>query len=172
VDIGGASTEFAWGRSRSPSDRRSLELGTITLTANHDLHRRVTGEQIATATATVARSLAALPDLPALQRLVGIGASPATMLALAQGRDIADGEEVHGASLSRSVLADQILRLGQRDATERRGLAGLHPGRDRVVLAGAIITAAVADRWPVAPLVVSTHGLRLGLLLDRFTAPG
>jgi exopolyphosphatase/guanosine-5'-triphosphate,3'-diphosphate pyrophosphatase len=166
VDIGGASTEIAWS-----AGRRSLDLGTITLTRAHGLDRAVDDAALDAARAAVHRQLDTLPPLPAPVRTVGIGASPASILALARGRDLADSDQVHGTELEPAEIARQIAVLRDRDADARRNLPGLHPGRAAVVLAGALITAAVAERWPDTPLVLSAFGLRLGVLMDRFQEP-
>jgi exopolyphosphatase/guanosine-5'-triphosphate,3'-diphosphate pyrophosphatase len=99
---------------------------------------------------------------------VGIGATPATLLALDRGCDIADSAEIHGQPLLRPLIARQIDRLRRLDAAGRRELPGLHPDRAEVVLAGAAICAAVTSRWAGSPVVLSRHGLRWGLIRDRF----
>jgi len=167
-DIGGASTEFAWGRTDRPDGHCSLPFGTITETARQALDRAMGATAVDAAIAAVERRLRELPPLPPPELLVGVGATPASLLALDCGRDIADAAEVHGRLLEPAVVGAQIDRLRRLDATARRHLPGLHPDRGRVVLAGAVILAAGGRRWPAVPLRVSADGLRLGLLVDRF----
>ncbi len=167
-DIGGASTELAWGSRLAPDDRRSLDVGTIALSERFGLSGAANLEQLNSARVFVADALATLPDVPAPARLVGIGATPATLLALDRGRDIADSHEIHGQPLRREIVAAQIERLRGLDTAQRRELPGLHPDRAGVVLAGAAITDAIARRWSDAPLILSGSGLRAGLMLDRF----
>jgi exopolyphosphatase/guanosine-5'-triphosphate,3'-diphosphate pyrophosphatase len=169
-DIGGASTELAWGSGRRPEGRLSLDLGTIALARRHGLETAVPPETVAEARAEVDGLLAGLPAVPVPVRLVGIGATPTTMLALERGRAIADGDEAHGQPLTREAIARQIERLRRLAAPARRELPGLHPDRAEVVLAGALITAAVAARWSPTPILLSACGLRAGLLRDRFDA--
>jgi len=169
-DVGGASTEFAWGRGRQPAGRRSLALGTLGLARRCSLEDAASSERVREALGEVRRLVADVEPAGDPSALLGIGATPASLLALACGRAIADGAEVHGQRLEPAVVAEQIERLRGLDAARRRRLPGLHPDRDRVILAGAVIVAGIADRWSAAPLLVSAHGLRLGLLADRFGA--
>lgn len=167
-DIGGKSTEVAWGRARTPDGRRSLDVGTISLAAAHGLDDTAGPRRLADARRDMDRALDTLPPVPAPAQLVGIGATPAGILSLDDGRDLADSMEIHGRPLPRHVTARWIDRLAATGAAGRRTLPGLNPDRGRVILAGAVITAALADRWPDAPLVISACGLRVGLLEDRF----
>ncbi len=169
-DIGGRSTELAWGRGPRPHDRRSLELGTITLTTRFGLDGAVGPAVVDAATAHAAAVLRQLPALPAGAVLVGIGATPASLEALRRGEAVADGEQVHGARLTLDDIAAQVRRLRSLAAADRRTLAGLHPGRAAVILAGAVLCAAVVAHAGADPLVVSAHGLRRGLLVHRFGA--
>lgn len=167
VDIGGASTELAWGRRPRPEGCCSLELGTITLTEAHALDR-IAATRVAAARAQVAAALAAVPAVDAIERILAIGATPASLLSLHDGLDLADSARGHGRELARDAVRAQIERLQRLPAAARRDLPGLHPDRAVVILAGAIITAEIGRRWPRAPMIVSAGGLRLGLLEDRF----
>ena len=50
-------------------------------------------------------------------------------------------------------------------------MPGLEPGRADVILAGAAIFLAVLERLSAEAMTVSDHGLRHGLLWDRFGPP-
>lgn len=166
-DIGGHSTELAWGSGSEPADLRSLDLGTISLARAHGLDTAATSEQVAAARAAVGDRLAGLSVAGHVARLVAIGATPGSLIALDRGEEIADGAAVHGRPLRRDLVAEQIDRLGPLTTAERRRLAGLHPDRAPVILAGAVIVGAIQDRWPEAPMVVSSAGLREGVLAHR-----
>lgn len=167
-DVGGRSTELAWGRGPRPDGRVSLDLGTIPLTEAHGLHSDVALDAVHAASRQFEAALDGMPDMPPVRRLVGIGGTPGSLLAIELARDVADSLEVHGHDLPRDVLTDLRPRLAAMPTDTRAQLAGLHPGRARVILAGAVIVDAVARRWPDAPLVVSATGLGEGLLEARF----
>jgi len=167
-DVGGRSTELAWGRERRSSGRHSFDLGTISLTEDHSLHTATPRTAVDEALGRMNQALDTLPELPPIRRLVGIGATPGSLLALNLARDVADSLEVHGRPLSLPLVEEQLERLRNLDSDERRSLPGLHPGRASVILAGAVIVAAVARRWARVPLMISATGLREGLLTARF----
>jgi len=169
-DVGGRSTEFAWGRGPRPDQHHSLDLGTITLTAAHGLDGPVTAAVVDDAVQQITAALAGLPPRPPVRRLVGIGATPGSLVAIAQERDIADSLGVHQAPLTGQAVADLVEVLRRLDTTGRRGLPGLHPGRAAVILAGALMVQSITTTWPGIPLIVSATGLREGLLVDRFGA--
>ncbi|MDD5720463.1 MAG: hypothetical protein PHQ53_12310 [Candidatus Krumholzibacteria bacterium] len=170
IDIGGSSTEIAWGNGRAPDACVSLPFGTISVTGDHGLADAVSAATVAAATDAVGRSLAEVPVVPALQHLLAVGATPASLAALRLGAPIADSRQAHGLVLAPQDVAMLIDRLRALPAIDRRRLPGLHPERAEVILAGAVIVAAVMRRWPGVAAVVSSCDLRLGVLEDSFAA--
>jgi exopolyphosphatase/guanosine-5'-triphosphate,3'-diphosphate pyrophosphatase len=168
VDIGGASTEIAWGTGRVPDACVSLPFGTISVTGDHGLADAVSTATVAAVTDAVGRSLAEVSAVPAPQHILAVGATPASLAALRLGAPIADSRQSHGLVLTPSEVATLITRLRTLPAIDRRRLPGLHPDRAAVILAGAVIVDAVMRRWPGVPVVVSSCDLRLGLLADSF----
>ena len=170
LDVGGASTELAWGRSTHPEAVASLPLGTLSLTRAHGLDQAVSSEVVEAAIQQVVAQLEGVPVRPTPQRILATGATPASLAALQTGQPIADSQEAHGRSLTLPGIEAQIEHLRTLPAAARRRLPGLHPDRAEVILAGAVILAAAARLWPATPMTISTWGLRLGLLIDRFLA--
>jgi len=79
-----------------------------------------------------------------------------------------DPNAVQGARLSRAEVERQIELYSSRPAEARRQIVGLQPKRADVILAGACIVRTVMDKLRKDSLSVSDHGLRHGLLVDRF----
>ncbi len=165
-DIGGASTELAWGISHDPVGRLSLALGSISITESYGLQGAVVRSLVDSALAEVSAQLTGIDVEPA--RLVGIGATPASLVALEQQRDLADSQEVHGQLLTPRMTDQWLETLAGLDESRRRELPGLHPERAPVILGGVTIVAAMFQRWPGLEMVVSSCGLRQGLIADRF----
>ena len=80
-----------------------------------------------------------------------------------------DGERVRGATLTEAEVDRQIDRYRALPADERRAIVGLQPKRAEVILAGACIVRTVMRMLGCASLTVSDHGLRHGLLAERFS---
>jgi len=49
---------------------------------------------------------------------------------------------------------------------ERRALAGLEPGREDIILPGAIIAQTIMKRYAYQEMLVSDWGLREGIVVD------
>ena len=77
---------------------------------------------------------------------------------------------IQGTVLDREEVDRQIELFRTRDAEGRRTIVGLQPARAEVILAGACIVRTVMDKLGQSSLTVSDHGLRHGLLAERFGA--
>ncbi len=173
LDVGGRSTEFAFGRCDQLDASASLAVGVLGITERHLRHDPNTEREVAAARGEVVASLAALPEREDVSMLIGIGATPATLGAVQRGRSADDAMSLHGHRLSRTEVDRQVNLYRALTVAERRRLPGLHPERAGVILAGAILVAVAMDALACRELQVSVHGLRQGLLRDRFegTAP-
>jgi exopolyphosphatase/guanosine-5'-triphosphate,3'-diphosphate pyrophosphatase len=171
-DIGGRSTELTWGRGAAPSGLASLDLGTMSLAEAHGLGAVTDAHHLAAARAAARAALAAVLGRVGAARLVAIGATPGSLVAIDRGRDVADSLAVHGADLDAATVGALVARLAGLDTGQRRALPGLHPDRAPVILAGAVILEALLAWRPEPPLVVSATGLREGLLIARDGATG
>jgi len=165
-DIGGASTELAWGSDPIPQGRLSLDVGSISITEQFGLQGVVAPEIVNEALDQVSARLTGVEVTPS--RLVGIGATPASLIALEQERDLADSQEIHGQDLSPETVDRWLAALANLAEPDRRQLPGLHPERAPVILGGTTIVAAMLKRWPGVPMIISSCGLRQGILADRF----
>jgi exopolyphosphatase/guanosine-5'-triphosphate,3'-diphosphate pyrophosphatase len=56
------------------------------------------------------------------------------------------------------------------NSKRRRGIVGLQPGREEVILAGACIVRTVLEKLGVDSVTVTDRGLRHGVMADRFGA--
>jgi len=107
---------------------------------------------------------------PAVRRdaaLVGVAGTVTTLAAIELGLAEYDAARIHGARLTRRAIEDLAQRLAQIPLEERKRLRGLDPERADVIVVGAEIAAALL-RWADArELVVSSRGLRWGVVQRR-----
>lgn len=167
-DAGGRSTEFGFGWRDRLEQSASLIIGVLDLTERYLSEERPAAVAVASAYADVARLLANLPAGDETPALVGIGGTPASLGAVQLGRPIADAAAVHGLRVTRAEVSRQIELYRRSTLAQRRRLPGLHPDRANVILAGAVVVAATMDRLGCEHLRIGVHGLRQGLLRDRF----
>lgn len=168
MDIGGRSTEFGFGRPDRLDHGVSLPVGVLGITERHFTADPVGDAALAIAGADVDAILAALAPGEKVTTCVGVGATPATLAAVAAGGAPRAVGALHGRRVGRDEVTRQCALYANLTLAERARLPGLHPDRAGVILAGAVLAGAALDRLGCAALQVGVHGLRQGLLRDRF----
>ena len=168
VDIGGGSTEFVLGEGSRILERSSLKVGALTLTETFLRSDPVRAEEFSDLSGYLKEAFdrAGLPAGGG--DLVGLGGNIATMAAVKQLLTDFDPSRVHGTLLDLSEVKRQIDLYLSRTIEERKKIPGLDPMRADTILAGAAILHTVMERLRRDSITVSTHGLRHGLLLERF----
>lgn len=143
IDIGGGSTEFAIGSpGQAPDYVRSLDIGAVRLTERFISHDPPEPHEVAELRVFAADVIgAALPlDVRAgVRAAVGVAGTFATLAAYKLELRDYRSELVHGHVLSLDDMDAAIERLGMLTSAERGRLPGIQPGREDVILAGAII---------------------------------
>jgi exopolyphosphatase / guanosine-5'-triphosphate,3'-diphosphate pyrophosphatase len=167
VDIGGGSTEIIVSRAGAVDFRRSLPLGSVRLTEKHVKH----DPALATETAAIADEASLLlaqvpfPSQPAT--LIGIAGTVTTLAAMSLDLTSYDPDLVHGHRMTLPALDQQIDRLRSATQAEREKMAGLDPRRADVILAGALLLRAIAERAHAPEILVSDRGIRWGLFFEK-----
>jgi exopolyphosphatase/guanosine-5'-triphosphate,3'-diphosphate pyrophosphatase len=174
VDIGGGSTEITLGRGNSVASV-SLQLGCVRLTERYlkgdppdSEEVCVTRQAIADALTWGEGQLPQLLDLSAARRMVGLAGTVSTLASLKLGVAEYDVDKLHHAIISRTEIAGMCEMLTALSAHDRSGLVGMVPGREDVILGGALILDAVAARYRCDEIITSEadilDGIVLGLL--------
>lgn len=170
VDIGGGSTEVAWGQGAQPDVAVSVSAGAVVLCGRYGLSGVVDAPTLDAARADVDALLAGggLPrHPPALMSagtvVLGTSGSIQRVAKLLCARQGNDPDAVDGRIIAADDLKWVIDTLASRDLAARKDLAGMDVERADVLLAGAVIIERVAywlghDEWRVA-----TTGLRTAL---------
>jgi exopolyphosphatase/guanosine-5'-triphosphate,3'-diphosphate pyrophosphatase len=170
VDIGGGSTELIVG---GPGEVHavSLELGCVRLTERYLAHDPPSGEELARATAAIGaeldRARAALPALDdgALgRRLVGLAGTVSTLSALEQGMAEYDRERIHHSVLTLPRVEHWCAVLAAEPASARASRAGMAPGRQDVIVGGALVLREVMARFDFTECLVSESDILDGLV--------
>jgi exopolyphosphatase/guanosine-5'-triphosphate,3'-diphosphate pyrophosphatase len=176
VDIGGGSTEFAFGDAHVVASR-SVDIGCVRLTERH-----VVGDPPGPAeTAAVAADVrAALDDVGAavpLARtgtLVGVAGTVTTVTAHALGLASYDPRRIDGAVLPPDRIRGAAEELLAMTRAERAALPYMHPGRVDVIGAGALVWSVIIERvraevaaagGTLGDVVTSEHDILDGIAL-------
>ncbi|HEY3940889.1 MAG TPA: Ppx/GppA phosphatase family protein [Acidimicrobiales bacterium] len=177
LDIGGGSTELVVERD-GVLGAVSLDLGCVRLTERHLRHDPPGPAELAAAVAHVDdeldRAVARVPGLGALRpgsRLIGLAGTVSTLAMLVGGVDPYDRDRVHHARLSASDVARWCDLLAAEPASARAGRAGMTPGRQDVIVGGAIVLREVMARLGFETCLVSESDILDGLVGSLRTQP-
>lgn len=174
IDIGGGSVEFAVGDQQSMLWAASLPIGVGRLTARFvdadplpkkarralDEHVRHHLDPIATEAALHEPTLA-----------VGTSGTLLTFARIAAARAGDEPSSYDGYRIDRGLMGEIAAELIGSDAAARARMPGLDDRRIDLMPAAAVLVAAILDVFDVAGMVVSTWGLREGILLRETAHP-
>ena len=168
LDIGGGSTELVLGRER-PVASTSLRIGSVRLTERHVRHDPPTPQELAAVEADAERALdeaeRAVP-LREARTLVAVAGTATTVQALALGLPFYDPEAIHRSWLSRGDAERVLLDLARMTTPERAALPVMAPGREDVIVAGALILVAAMRRAGFDRALVSETDILDGLAIE------
>jgi len=166
LDIGGGSTEVALGAGGEIERAISVDVGAVRLTERHFPSLPPAADQRAAAEAAARQVLSRIFELPAGVPLVGVAGTATTLGALDCGVERFDADDLNGHFLSTQrvrELADHLLALPH---DEIRAIPQVSDQRADIIGAGALILDAYLHMCDSPGIVVSTRGIRYGLLLQ------
>ncbi len=168
IDIGGGSTELVAGGA--PVAGISLDLGCVRLTERCLRSDPPTAAELADAVrvihAELDRAASALPRLADAQVLVGVAGTVSTLGALALGLSHYDRERIHHFVLLSVVVEEWCDRLAALPARARAEFPGIAPGREDVIVGGALVLKEAMRRFSFDRCVVSESDLLDGIAMS------
>lgn len=181
ADSGGGSTELATGVYAPERGVFALERGVFALEGTRSLDigcRRVTerffsalpparGELTAAAAWAGEQFAAYFEGLPSnferAERLVAVGGTVTTLVALVHELEPYDSSFVHLRELSLDQVSAAIERMSALDADGIAALPGVQPKRAGVILAGAVVIRELMRAGRYDTLTVSENSLLAGM---------
>lgn len=164
LDVGGGSTELIVGTAADGVVASvSLQLGCVRLAERALPGDPPSVQELAAASREIRARLheadAAIGrdrlEAAAGNVLVGVAGTVTTLAALHLGLSRYQPDAIHGTAVPADEVRRWTDRLTAMPARERAGLAPVQAGREDVIAAGAMIVAAVVDRYDAATLVAS-----------------
>ncbi len=169
-DIGGGSTELIWKSvgEGNPVEWHSLPIGVVHLTEGFLQDDPPGQEACARLRHSVSDILMRLsfPNNVRDTRLVGTAGTVTTLASMRLDMREYDPDRINGTVLDRTWLAHLCNDLAQMPISQRSKFPGLEPGREDIILAGALIALALMDTLGFSQFTVSDAGLLEGLFLD------
>jgi exopolyphosphatase/guanosine-5'-triphosphate,3'-diphosphate pyrophosphatase len=158
VDIGGGSTELVLGDAAGPSFHISLDIGAVRLTERYlhtDPPSAAELEQCAVAVRELLFERIPAGVFQTPTAAIGNAGTITTIAALDQNLPAYDRELVHGYSVSRHAVREQLARLAALPLAERRLVPALEPERAPVIVAGAIVCRELLDAFALEAIEAS-----------------
>jgi exopolyphosphatase/guanosine-5'-triphosphate,3'-diphosphate pyrophosphatase len=175
VDIGGGSSELARIRRGKLERSLSLGLGVVHLAERYLQSDPPVSSEISSLRREVEerlrKAIAEMAVDPTTE-LIGTAGTVTTLAALDLGMVEYDPERVNGHLLSQRAVEGWLGRLSTMPLAERRKLAVLEPGREDLIVAGAVVVATLMDLLGKKVLRVSEYGLREGILYHLYLSSG
>jgi exopolyphosphatase/guanosine-5'-triphosphate,3'-diphosphate pyrophosphatase len=166
LDVGGGSTEFVVG-DRAVDAWTSIDIGSVRLTERHVRTDPPLASELAALTADAHAAVREAIGVvgSTAETLIGLAGTVTTIAAVALGLDGYDRDRIHHAHLQIDVLRRISELLASTSVQERRKLPAMPPGREDVIVAGAVIVVQAMEGFGFTELVVSEADILDGLLL-------
>jgi exopolyphosphatase/guanosine-5'-triphosphate,3'-diphosphate pyrophosphatase len=171
IDIGGGSTEIITNRRDKAPVIISLPLGAVYLTERCIKHDPPIAEEVTHLRRMVREELdrySAMIQPDPAGMLIGTAGTITTLAAMDQRLDGYDPARINRSVLTRDSIDKIVDTLSMSSLVERRTIRGLEPGREDIILAGAVILQEIIRRFGFTSMLVSDWGLREGIVLDLY----
>jgi exopolyphosphatase / guanosine-5'-triphosphate,3'-diphosphate pyrophosphatase len=168
LDIGGGSTELVVADPDGISTRQSVDIGSVRLTERF-LHSNPPSDGELAACATYV--LGKIPQIVGVNDAIGVAGTITTLAAIELGMDVYDRDRIHGHWLRLESIDRDVDRLARMPLAERARVAGLHPDRAPVIVAGGIIVRQVLALLGLHGLTVSERDILHGIALEATRLP-
>jgi exopolyphosphatase/guanosine-5'-triphosphate,3'-diphosphate pyrophosphatase len=171
IDIGGGSTEIiVTAHGRDPTVF-SLPLGAVYLSERFIKHDPPDQKELEIIRCTVRSFLGkiAIEIQPSRELFfAGTAGTITTLASIVLGLEAYNPDRINGSVLEGKAIDNIVYKLSQMTVKERSFIRGLEPGREDIILAGAIVTQEIMLFIGNSSLVVSDWGLREGIVLDLY----
>ncbi len=165
MDIGGGSTEFAFGPREGESV--SLATGVVVLSTLLPLSDPpLPWELRAVAYYAAARIEDGTRPFGRrrFRRMIGTAGTFTTLAAMERGMTRYEPDRINGARLSATVVRRWADRLGRMTDARRLRMPGMEKGRERYVVPGSLLIVAAMEHFRLSGITVSDAGILEGIL--------
>ena len=171
LDIGGGSTEIASGKGEALNQRDSLNMGSVRFTERFLKSDPPGKNQIDEARAEVKKMLRNWQREPDnIEQLVGVAGTVTSVAGIDLGLDKYDPDMINGHRLSREFIEEKIDEFSSKSSSEIEERYPLFlKGRGDVITAGLIILSEFMKHCNIESVMVSTGGIRHGILMKTFS---
>lgn len=166
IDTGGGSTELVFSEDGKIICKTSLKIGALLLTEKYFFKDKISKGDLKEAEHELDTVFGETRPPFAVQLAIGIGGNVTSIASVFKKTARYNTKEIHGIEISYEEIERQIEEYSSKNLEERRQIRGLDPGRADIILAGACIIRHAMTFCGCRELVVSTRGLRHGILYN------
>lgn len=166
LDIGGGSTELAVGSAPGVERSQSIDVGAVRVTERCFGSLPPLPAHRTDADAVIDAALGELLELPEDLAVVGVAGTITTLGALDLGTPRFDAAGLDGHFLSAEAvrrLSDWLLEMTYEEV---KALPQVNAARADIIGAGSLVLRRCLERLRCPEVIVSTRGIRYGLLLE------
>ena len=169
IDIGGGSSEFAYGNGVSPSVTVSVEMGCVSFTDEFFPDQLVTEQSLERARLSAVRSLQAVlaeraVALEELQQAEQVLGTSGTIESIVQ---VADANGWSANEITPEILADIRAAICDQRWIPGIGLPGLTPSRVDIFPAGVALVSAIFDVLKLPAIRFVDASMQEGMLYEQ-----
>jgi len=169
IDIGGGSTEFAYGDTEL-RHTHSIDVGAVRLTERHLEHDPPRPEELLNAIGDVQdlfdEMIRATPAVAGARQLIGTAGTIVTAAAVEIGMATFDASRVHGFRFERNAVEEVFRTLATESLSDRVHNPGLPRERADVIVGGLCVLVGLLRRWDANEIVVSAHNIMDGICAE------
>lgn len=165
LDIGGGSTEIANGIGLSLKNGISIDMGSVRFSERFFLNPKVDIDTVNQVRETVRRNLEPIDAYKKPYTVIGVAGTVTSLAAVAFKLEKYDTDTLNGYTLTKSDVENCIKLFIGKTSGEIEAINPLFlSGRGDVITAGAIILSEFLSWCNSDSLIVSTGGIRHGIL--------
>lgn len=166
LDIGGGSTEIAFGVGNVRTDSRSLDIGSVRFTERYFQQNPPLPSEIENARREAGIELNRKKSPEYSTTVIGVAGTVTSLAAIDLNLRLYDPEKINGYTLSKQRIEEFIVEISRMSS---ESIEEKYPqflkGRGDVILAGLIILDEFLEWCHSKTLTVSTGGIRHGILI-------
>lgn len=166
IDIGGSSTEFILGKNQEIISKKSLQLGSVSLTEQFVRHSPPLNSELENLKSEIRKLVSSIHIARDLKSAIAIAGTATTLSCMINEIREFDESKVDNTSIEFNELNKLIGRLksySNADILEKFGT--VMKGREDIILAGAYVLQITMDKINLKNVDVSTRGIRYGAII-------
>ena len=176
VDIGGGSTEFAYGDAGGDPQVMSIDVGCVRVTEKYLHHDPPRADELSQAISVVHDYLddveREILDIKGAHGLVGLAGTVTTVAAVEIGLPTYDRDRIHHFVLTKDAAEDVFRTLATEPRADRIHNPGLEEARADVIVGGTAVLVTIMRHFGFDECLVSESDILDGLARSVLDGPG